>query len=65
MKRTPLRQRAPLRANKPVRRKTPRQRSGSMAATDAQRMAVAGRTCIVCGTERAWDHYSVYTLPDP
>ncbi len=36
-----------------------------MAATDAQRMAVAGRTCIVCGTERAWDHYSVYTLPDP
>jgi 5-methylcytosine-specific restriction endonuclease McrA len=55
MKRIPLRRRASLRAKRPLRRKTPLQRTPSMAATDAQRAAVAGRTCIVCGTDRRID----------
>ncbi len=55
MKRTPLRRRAMLRAGKPLRRTSPLQRTASMAATDAQRAAVAGRSCIVCGTDRRID----------
>lgn len=55
MKRTALRRRATLRAKKPLRRKTPLQRTASMAATEAQRAAVAGRRCIVCGTEKQID----------
>jgi len=55
MKRTPLRRRARLRANKPLRRSKPLQRTPSMAATDAQRAAVAGRRCIVCGTDKRVD----------
>ncbi|OAI39388.1 hypothetical protein AYO39_02935 [Actinobacteria bacterium SCGC AG-212-D09] len=55
MKRTPLRRRAKLRANKPLRRSTPLQRTASMAATERQRAAVAGRRCIVCGTDRRID----------
>jgi hypothetical protein len=55
MKRTRLRRRARLRARKPLRRTTPLQRTRSMAATDAQRAAVAGRPCIVCGTEKRVD----------
>jgi hypothetical protein len=31
------------------------QRTQSMAATDAQRAAVAGRRCVVCGTDRRID----------
>ena len=55
MKRTPLRRRAPLRGKTNLRRSTPLERTASMAATDAQRAAVAGRTCIVCGTDRRID----------
>jgi hypothetical protein len=52
MKRTPLRRRAPLRAKTQLRRSTPLRRTASMAATDAQRAAVVGRCCIVCGSNR-------------
>ena len=55
MKRTPLRRRAQLRANRPLRRTTPLQRTPSMTATDSQRAAVAGRPCIVCGSEHGVD----------
>jgi hypothetical protein len=55
MKRTPLRRRAPLRARTPLVRKVPLRRTTSMAASDAQRAAVAGRPCIVCGSERRVD----------
>ena len=55
MKRTPLRRRAPLRGKTNLRRSTPLERTASMAATDAQRAAVAGRTCIMCGTDRRID----------
>jgi hypothetical protein len=55
MKRTALRRRATLRAKKPLRRKAPLQRTPSMAATERQRAAVAGRRCIVCGTDRRID----------
>lgn len=55
MKRTPLRRRTPLRAKTPVRRKTPLQRSGSMAVSETQRAAVAGRTCVVCAGDRRID----------
>jgi len=34
---------------------TPLRRTTSMAATDAQRSAVAGRPCIACGSERRVD----------
>ena len=55
MKRTPLRRRAQLRARTPLRRTTPLQRTPSMAATDSQRLAVAGRACIVCGASHGVD----------
>jgi hypothetical protein len=55
MKRTPLHRRAPLRAKKPLRRKTPLRRTPSMAATAAQRAAVTGRRCIVCGSDKRVD----------
>jgi len=55
MKRTPLRRRAPLRAKTKLRRSKPLQRADSMAATDAQRAAVAGCCCIVCGRDRRID----------
>jgi Uma2 family endonuclease len=55
MKRSPLRRRAPLRANKSLKRKTPLRRTRSLAASDAQRAAVAGRRCIVCATDRRID----------
>jgi hypothetical protein len=55
MKRTSLRRRAPLRAKAQLRRTKPLPRTPSIAATDAQRAAVAGRTCIVCGTHRRID----------
>jgi len=55
MKRTPLRRRAKLRARKPLQRSSSLQRTPSMVATDAQRAAVAGRSCIVCGTDRRID----------
>ena len=45
MKRTPLRRRAKTK----LRRYKPLERTASIAATDAQRAAVAGRSCIVCG----------------
>jgi hypothetical protein len=55
MKRTPLRRRAQLRARTPMRRTTPLERTPSMAATDSQRLAVAGRACIVCGASHGVD----------
>jgi hypothetical protein len=55
MERTALRQRAKLRAGKPLQRKAALQRTTSMAASDAQRAAVAGRCCIVCGANRRVD----------
>jgi hypothetical protein len=55
MKRTPLKRRAKLRAEARLRRSTPLQRTASMAATERQRNAVAGRCCIVCGTDRRID----------
>jgi hypothetical protein len=55
MKRAPLRRRAKLRAGKQLQRRASLQRTPSMAATDSQRAAVAGRGCIVCGTDRRID----------
>src|SRR5437764_14095436 len=55
MKRTSLRRRTPLRAKAHLRRTKPLRRPPAMAATDAQRAAVAGRTCIVCGTDKRID----------
>jgi len=55
MKRTPLRRRAQLRARIPLRRTTPFARTASLAATDSQRLAVAGRPCIVCGAVHGID----------
>jgi hypothetical protein len=55
MKRTPMRRRAALRAKTQLRRSKPLQRTVSMAATERQRAAVAGRSCIVCGTDRRID----------
>jgi hypothetical protein len=55
MKRTPLRRAAKLRAHSQLRRTKPVQRTPSLAATDAQRAAVAGRPCIVCGAESRVD----------
>ena len=55
MKRTPLRRRAQLRARKPLRRTAPLHPTDSMAASEAQRAAVAGQPCIVCGAEHRID----------
>jgi hypothetical protein len=55
MKRVSLRRRAPLRAKTQIRRYKPLRRTPAMAATDAQRAAVAGRNCIVCGSDRRID----------
>ena len=55
MKRTPLRRRAKLRARKQLQRRAPLRRTPAMAATESQRAAVAGRNCIVCGTDRRID----------
>jgi len=52
MKRTPMRRRARLRAKKQLRRSKPLKRTASMTATKAQRDAVAGRICIVCGADK-------------
>jgi hypothetical protein len=55
MKRTPLRRRAKLRARKQLQRRTSPQRTPAMAATEAQRAAVAGCSCLVSGTDRRID----------
>lgn len=55
MKRTPLRRRTPLRAGRPLRRTAPLRPTPSMAASDEQRAAVAGRSCVVCGSEHRID----------
>ena len=55
MKRTSLRRRAKLRAHTQLRRTKPLQRTPSLAATGAQRVAVAGRPCIVCGATHGVD----------
>jgi hypothetical protein len=55
MKRSPLHRRAALRARSTLRRTTPLQPSRSLAATDAQRAAVAGRRCIACRAEHRID----------
>jgi len=52
MKRTPLRRRGKLRASKQLQRRAPLQGTPAMAATESQRAAIAGRNCIVCGTDR-------------
>jgi hypothetical protein len=52
MKRTPLRRRVPLRATTELRRSTPLKPTASLAASERQRAAIAGRQSIVCGTER-------------
>ena len=48
MKRTQLHRRTTLRAKNQLRRSKPLQRTASMAATERQRAALAGRPCIVC-----------------
>ena len=55
MKRVPLRRRAPLRAGRPLRRTDAAATNTAMAASDEQRAAVAGRPCIVCGSEHRVD----------
>jgi hypothetical protein len=61
MKRSALRRRTQLRTltrlqrKTPLRQKTTLQRTASLAASDQQRAAVAGRACIVCGTTRRID----------
>ena len=55
MKRSTLRRRARLRARKPLRRTKPLQRTPSLAVTDRQRAAVAGRPCIACGATHRID----------
>jgi hypothetical protein len=55
MKRTRLRPRTPLRAKNQLRRSTALERTASMAGTDAQRAAVAGRPCLICGSDRRVD----------
>jgi hypothetical protein len=55
MKRTRLRRRAPLRAKTELQRSKPLGRTTSMAASECQRAAVAGRSCIVCGTDMRID----------
>lgn len=61
MKRTPLHRRAELRARTPLRRTKPLQQVPSLAATDRQRAAVAGRACIACGTDRKT--YAAHVIP--
>ena len=55
MKRTPLRRRAKLRARTQLKRTAALRRAPVLAASDAQRAAVAGRCCIVCGADRRID----------
>jgi hypothetical protein len=55
MKRMPLRRSAALRTRKQLRRTSPLKRSPSMGASYTQRLAVRGRCCIVCGTEKRID----------
>ena len=55
MKRTPPKRRSPLQVKTRLRRSKPLQQRASMAATERQRAAVAGMTCIVCGTDRRID----------
>jgi hypothetical protein len=55
MKGTPLRRRPNLCARKPLRRSSSLQRTASMVTSNAQRAAVAGRCCIVCGSDRRVD----------
>ena len=55
MKRKALRRRARPRARTQLRRRKPLQRTASMAATEGQRAAVAGRRCVVCGIDRPID----------
>jgi hypothetical protein len=65
MKRTPPRRRAPLRAKDQLRRSTPLRRTPAMAASDAQRVAVAGRACIVCGADRRIDPAHLLSVRGP
>jgi hypothetical protein len=61
MKRTPLRRRTPLSAKRKPARSTRLARAASMTATESQRAVVAGRSCIVCGTDRRID--SAHLIP--
>ena len=55
MNRAPLRRRAKLRARTQLQRRASLQRTAAMAASDFQRAAVAGCSCIVCGADRRID----------
>jgi hypothetical protein len=61
MKRTPLRRRAqsltrtPLGRGATLKRRAPLKRSATVEASAAQRDAVRGRPCIVCGSDRHAD----------
>ena len=55
MKRTALQRNSELRATTELRRTRPLQRTASLAASDRQRNAVAGRRCLVCGSDRRID----------
>ena len=55
MKRTSMRRRVPLRAKTKLARAKALQRTASMAVSERQRAAIAGRCCIVCGTDRRID----------
>jgi hypothetical protein len=55
MKRTPMRRPTPLRAKTRLPRSKSLRRTPSMAATDARRTAVAGRSCIVCRSNKRVD----------
>jgi hypothetical protein len=61
MKRTSLRRRTQLRTRTTLRRRTPIRKAPSLAATDSQRAAVAGWTCIACGSDRQID--PVHLIP--
>jgi hypothetical protein len=55
MRRAPLRRRMPIRAATPLARRTPLARSAVAAASAAQRVAIRGWPCIVCGRRTAID----------
>ena len=55
MKRTRMRRRKRLRTKTQLQRSKPLQRNASMAASERQRGAVLGRSCIVCGCDKRID----------
>jgi hypothetical protein len=55
MKQTPLKRRTPLRSEAELRRSAPLRQGPSLVASERQRAAIAGRRCIVCGTDKRID----------